>query len=496
MAARDVQRDAADPGRARRVVAGRSRQPAGLPSVSADPSGLTAGLWTAVGGDARALDALDVVGRGPWLGGPLAVDGLAVAAVATALLAAAELTEARGATRPVAGVSAEHVALSFVSERHALVGGSPVGAGFAPLSRLVRCAGGGWARTHANYPHHARALGHALGIDAAQDPDRAVASLEVAAMSIEAEVLEELVVEKGGCAAALRAPQEWAAHPAGRAAAAAPLVAWDDDVATTVPRGPAPSRFESRPAAGIRVLDLTRVIAGPVAGRTLAALGADVLRVDPPDPPELPGQHVDTGPGKRAAVLDFAQADRREALLAGADVILTGYRPGALDRFGLRADELAERHPHLVQVSLSAWGTDGPWAQRRGFDSLVQAACGIAASCAAADGTPGVLPAQALDHATGHLMAAAALRGLAGRARGEAVAPARVALARTAAALLAGPPRPADIATALTGAADPGRHRVTFGDVALISPPGTLDRVALRWPHGPRPLGGDLPAWT
>jgi crotonobetainyl-CoA:carnitine CoA-transferase CaiB-like acyl-CoA transferase len=218
-----------------------------------------------------------------------------------------------------------------------------------------------------------------------------------------------------------------------------------------------------------------------VAGRTLAALGAEVLRVDPQGLSELPEAHLDTGPGKRSALLDLADAERRDALLAGADVLLTGYRPGALDRFAL-----AERHPHLVHVSLSAWGFDGPWAGRRGFDSLVQVASGIAAACAAPDGAPGVLPAQALDHGTGHLMAAAALRALTGQApRG-----ARLSLARTAAALLAAPR-----SAAAARAPDPDRFRVTFGDVELIAPPGSLDGEPLRWAHGPRPFGGDQPAW-
>jgi crotonobetainyl-CoA:carnitine CoA-transferase CaiB-like acyl-CoA transferase len=219
-----------------------------------------------------------------------------------------------------------------------------------------------------------------------------------------------------------------------------------------------------------------------------------VLRVDPPHLPEIPEGHVDTGAGKRAATLDLADAHRREALLAGAHVLMTGYRPGALARFGLDAADLAERHPHLVHVSLSAWGTTGPWGDRRGFDSLVQVASGIAAECAAADGTPGVLPAQALDHATGHLIAAAALRALATRAVGEATGPARLSLARTARELLDAP-RPQEIATAATSAADPAIHRVTFDGVSLIAPPGTLDRVPLRWPHGPHQLGSDSPSW-
>src|SRR4051812_34894768 len=376
---------------------------------------LVAACWAAVGGDDAARRGLEVAGRDAWLGGPLAVDTLAVGAVAAALLAAAELAEARGAARPAVALDAGHVALSFRSERYALVGGAPTGAGFAPLSRIVRCADG-WARTHGNYPHHAAALCRALGIEPT------VAELDAAAARMDAVALEDAVVAAGGCAAALRTAEEWASHPAGQAIADQPLVAQDDALATVAPRPPAPAPDPARPGAGLRVLDLTRVIAGPVAGRTLAALGADVLRVDPPHLPELPEQHIDTGPGKRAAILDLADAQRREALLAGADVLLTGYRPDALARFAMGAGELAARHPHLVQVSLSAWGATGPWARRRGFDSLVQLASGIAATLAAPDGTPGVLPAQALDHATGHLMAAAALRGAAARARGEPVA--------------------------------------------------------------------------
>ena len=426
------------------------------------------------------------------LGGPLDVDGLAVDAVRSALEAGAELAEARGLGRPAVSLSEEHVAVSFTSERHARVRGEPAGAGFAPLSRMVRCRDG-WARTHANYAHHEAALRRALGIGAD------VAELEAAAAAMRAVELEDAIVAAGGCAAALRSEAEWAAHPAGASLAGTSLAGWlgaasaaRRDLAAGAAAPPRPAAAaapeaatRARPAAGLRVLDLTRVIAGPVAGRTLAALGAEVLRIDPPALPEMPEAHLDTGPGKRSALLDLADAERREALLAGADVLLTGYRPGSLDRFGL------DRRPGLVHVSLSAWGTAGPWAGRRGFDSLVQVASGIAAACAAPDGTPGVLPAQALDHGTGHLMAAAALRGLAARERGEPVRPARLSLARTAAELLARPRRDDPVRTP-----DPDRFRVSFGDVSLIAPPGELDGEPLAWAHGPRPLGGDEPAWA
>jgi crotonobetainyl-CoA:carnitine CoA-transferase CaiB-like acyl-CoA transferase len=284
-------------------------------------------------------------------------------------------------------------------------------------------------------------------------------------------------------------------HPAGQAVAATPLVVFEDGLATGTELGLAPLVDPARPCQGIRVLDLTRVIAGPVGARMLAALGADVLRVDPPHLPELADGHIDTGAGKRAATLDLADAERREALLAGAHVLVTGYRPGALARFGLDAGDLAQRHPHLVQVSLSAWGATGPWGERRGFDSLVQVASGIAAECAAADGTPGVLPAQALDHATGYLLAAAALRALAMRAEGRATCPARLSLARTALELLQAP-RPLHAASAATGAADPERYRVSFDGLSLIAPPGRLDQSQLGWRHGPHELGSDAPSWS
>jgi crotonobetainyl-CoA:carnitine CoA-transferase CaiB-like acyl-CoA transferase len=170
----------------------------------------------------------------------------------------------------------------------------------------------------------------------------------------------------------------------------------------------------------------------------LAALGADVLRLDPPWLPELPLSVLDGGPGKRSALLDARTADGRavlERLLAEADVVVQGYRPGALAAVGLDPARLRDDHPHLVTVTLSAWGHAGPWSGRRGFDSLVQAATGIAV--VEGDGaTPGALPAQALDHGTGYLIAAAALRGLAERARTGRAVHARVALARTAALLL------------------------------------------------------------
>ncbi|MET8753738.1 CoA transferase [Streptomyces sp. NPDC004667] len=357
--------------------------------------GATGQAWVALGGVAGEAERVRYRGSGGWEG-PLPVRELARACVGVCGLAAAELGAVRaGGTGRDAGpvvVDEGAVATAFVSERHLRVDGrAPVS--FAPLSGFWRTTDG-WVRTHANYPHHEAALVRALGVPAAPE---AVRGALAARSAVE---VQELVHAEGGLAVAV-------AREYGEPL---PLV----ETVRSSGRGrvlePA-----ALPAAGVRVLDLTRVIAGPVATRTLGVLGADVLRIDPPGLPESDDAYADTGFGKRSALLDLARADGRavlEGLLGEADVVVSGYRPGALERFGLGGAELLARWPGLVVAELCAWGWNGPWAARRGFDSLVQAGYGIAAACGE-DGRPGVLPAQALDHGTGYLMAAGVLRALA-----------------------------------------------------------------------------------
>ncbi|GLW50472.1 putative L-carnitine dehydratase [Streptomyces sp. NBRC 14336] len=351
---------------------------------------------------------------------------LARACVRACALAGAELGAVRAGLREVPEVLVDDgaVATAFVSERHLLINGrAPVT--FAPLSRFWRTADG-WVRTHANYPHHRERLLSALGVPA-EGVERALAERS-------AHEVEEAVYAAGGLAVAVRTPEEWAAHPQAAEVARRPLVErerLDTARARALPPLPPPPA-PLLPAAGVRVLDLTRVLAGPVATRTLALLGADVLRVDPPGIPELPDQHADTGFGKRSATLDLTR-DRAafEELLREADVVVTGYRPGALDRFGLGPEALVERRPGLIVGQLSAWGAYGPWGGRRGFDSLVQAATGVSLLEGSPE-QPGALPAQALDHGTGYLLAAEILRALTGRLTEGYGRVVRLALARTA----------------------------------------------------------------
>ncbi|WP_030985765.1 CoA transferase [Streptomyces sp. NRRL WC-3744] len=386
--------------------------------------------WSALGGDPAPLARLTTVAREGALPARLPVRQLARACVGACALAAAELAAHRAGLAEVPGVRVDDgaVATAFHSERLLKVDGrAPVV--FAPLSRFWRTADG-WVRTHANYPHHRARLLGALGLPA----DASVEEVAGRLAERSAQEAEEAVQGAGGLAVALRTPQEWRTHPQAAEVAARPLVerARLDSAPARVLPPLDPAAAALLPAAGLRVLDLTRVLAGPVATRTLALLGADVLRVDAPWLPELPDLHADTGFGKRSATLDLAAGrDTFEELLRTADVVVTGYRPGALDRFGLAPRALAERNPGLVVAQVSAWGAYGPWGGRRGFDSLVQVATGIAVAEGSAQ-RPGALPAQALDHGTGYLLAAAVLRALTEQSYDGGSRLVRLALARTA----------------------------------------------------------------
>lgn len=442
--------------------------------------------WSALGGDADLLTLVEVTGDATGLlPSVLPVMPAMIAAVSASTLAASVLGAARCGRPPApVTVNAEHVAVAARSERYAREEGSAGPDLFAPLSRFWRTSDG-WLRLHANYEWHRE---RALGVLACADRPDAV---EEAIRSWRGEDLEDALAAAGALGFAVRTPRQWQQHPQGRAVAALPLL---DSVA-----GAAPGRRAGAGmgAAGLRVLDLTRVIAGPVATRTLAAWGADVLRLDSPDLPEIPGQAVDTLPGKRSARLDIAAPTGRrrlEQLLSEADVLVQGYRPGALARHGLAAEALAERHPHLSVVTLSAWGPDGPWAQRRGFDSLVQCPTGIAV-VEGADGNPGALPAQVLDHATGYLAAAAALLALAGAECGEAPRAVRLSLAQTAHWLTSAgsgareTPRelgPEGHLVTLRGAARP---------VSVIGPPGRAGDLAPSW-SSTTEFGTDAPAFA
>lgn len=334
---------------------------------------------------------------------------------------------------PVRGWSLDpnRIVGSFSGDKMMRIGGEPV-RGFAELSGFFRSADG-WIRTHANYPHHRRALTEALELDAGAD----ATDLARRAAELRGDAIEERCFAASAIAVRVRPEGEWFAAE-GHPLMSMPLVTRTERVDTgrdTSPRTNKPLGLDM-PLAGIRVLDLTRVIAGPVATRALALLGASVLRVDPPHLPEIEWQHLENGQGKKSALVDLRTQVGLEAIrkaISDADVVVTGYRPGALELFE------SVLPPGIVRARVSAWGPSA-WSARRGFDSIVQAVTGISMIEGSAE-KPGALPAQALDHASGYLLAAAIVDALAQRRTGTAGVDVSVSLARTAAWLLEAPGR-------------------------------------------------------
>ncbi|XYD07157.1 CoA transferase [Methylobacterium sp. NMS12] len=428
-----------------------------------------------------AADRLTITGTGSLPSG-FPVTALATASIAAAGLAVSELL-GRSGRAPAVTVD-RHLASAWFGTSVRPQGWT-LPAAWDPIAGDYRAADG-WIRLHTNAPRHRAA---ALAILDCPGEREAVAA---AVAGASAEDLETAILRAGGCAAAMRDLDDWEGLDQGRAVRDEPLVS----VAERPVQHPAPWRPDpARPLAGIRVLDLTRILAGPVATRFLAGLGADVLRIDPPGWDE-PSLAPDVTLGKVCTRLDLRRADDRqhfETLLAEADILVHGYRPDALERLGYGAARRLALNPDLIDVALCAYGWTGPWAGRRGFDSLVQMATGIAAAgqrWRQAE-RPVPLPVQALDHATGYLMAAASVRGLIARQREGRAVTARLSLARTARLLTDHPgsaPGPA-----FDGVRDldhaPEIEQTAWGPALRLHAPVGIDGAPLRWDRSAGPLG-------
>jgi hypothetical protein len=461
---------------------------------------VAARIWRAAGGPPEDLAALTFTGPRQVLPSYLDVTGLAAGSVAAATLAAAEFLVARTAATPGGSLPAVTVDSRAASAAFAAEGlFTPVGWDrpevWDPIAGNYR-AQDGWIRLHTNYAHHRAAVERVLG---ARDKD----SVAAAVRAWKAADLEAAVVGAGGCAAALHTREAWLASPPGTATATAPPL---HGVALPLKDEVPPSRtfrppVATQPYSGIRLLDLTRVIAGPVATRFLAAYGADVLRIDPPGFEEVAALLPETTAGKRTAALDLTATAGRavfERLVATADVLVTGLRADALDRLGYGDDALAALNPALVIASLDAYGWDGPWRDRRGFDSLVQMSCGIAAFGASAAGTdrPVPLPVQALDHATGYLVAAAVGRALTARLADSVATRVRASLVGTA-SLLWSLPQPESLPPRPSPADFPLVDAMTaWGPARRVPLPGRIAGAAPHWQVEAGPLARHTPEWA
>lgn len=419
-----------------------------------------------------------------------AVTDLASAAIASAGMAVAEFIATRSGKRPHIQVDRRLASMWFSSSVRPIGWQLP-----QPWDAIAGDykARDTWIRLHTNAPHHRRAALQVLGCSEERE---AVAQ---AVASWQANELEQAIVAAKGCAAVMRSVEDWRRHEQGRAVEAEPLLHVSSTDSGRVPDWPI---SKQRPLEGVRVLDLTRVLAGPVATRFLAGYGAQVLRIDPIDWEE-PGLVPEVSLGKRCARLDLKRAAglaTLKKLLADADILVHGYRTDALIQLGLDPEERRKLRPGLVDISLNAYGWSGPWQLRRGFDSLVQMSSGIAEAgmIQANKPRPFPLPVQALDHATGYLLAAAAVRGLTRRVMNGQGLEVRASLARTAALLTRYPVEnglAARIEPEKQDDLDPTIEETAWGAAQRLKPALIIEGCPIRWDLPATHLGTSAAEW-
>jgi crotonobetainyl-CoA:carnitine CoA-transferase CaiB-like acyl-CoA transferase len=459
------------------------------------PRDILSDLWRLAGGAPTALDAVTLTGEEPQLPSSFRVGAAAQAAIAVSGLAAAEIWKERSGEAQDVAVDMVHAVVECRSERYLRVDGKPPPPAWDPTAGIYRTRDQRFVRLHTNFPHHRAAVCKVL----TSEPERE--KIQAALMQWDGEAFETAAYAAGGVVALMRAHDEWSASPHAKALADLPAFTIEK-IGEALPR---PWPKGDRPLAGLRVLDLSRVIAGPVAGRTLAVHGADVMLISGPGLPAIPWLTIDTGRGKLSASIELKSEQGRDTLrrlLAEADIFSQGYRPRAIASLGFSPQEAAHISPGIVYVSLSAYGHAGPWAERRGFDSLVQTTTGFnhAEGQAAGIDGPKELPAQMLDHATGYLMAFGAMMAKARQAREGGSWHVQVSLAQTGRWLwnlgrLEGGLNTPD----LTGEAIHPAFMETvssgFGRLTSVRHSAVLSTTPARWSRPAMPLGSHPPQW-
>lgn len=454
-------------------------------------------LWSSAGLPSEALARVRLTGAEPVLPSSFRIGAAAQSAIALSGLAASEIDRLRTGREQTVSVDMLHAALEFRSERLLRIDGGDAPELWDPIAGVYQCGDGRWVRIHTNFEHHRDGVLKILGCP--NDREAVAAALK----AWTAEDFESEATAKKMVVAMMRRPEEWAAHPHAAVLVDQPVISIEK-IGEAAPTPLPNAGSGDRPLSGVRVLDLTRIIAGPTGGRALAAHGATVMRIGSLNLPVVPVLVMETGRGKRAANLDLDTSAGKaglERLLGDADVFIQGYRPGGLAERGFGPAQIAERNPGIVYVSLSAYGEKGPWGGKRGFDSLVQTATGINAAESSAFGSdnPKALPCQALDHASGYFVAFGAMAALMRRAREGGSWHVRVSLARTGQWLRAlgrlddGPscrePTEAEIRPFLT-VSESG-----FGKLTHITHATLLSDTPPRWDLPAVPIGTHAPVW-
>jgi crotonobetainyl-CoA:carnitine CoA-transferase CaiB-like acyl-CoA transferase len=453
-------------------------------------------LWSLARLPLEMCNAVTLTGEEPALPSSFCIGTAAQASIAASALMAAEIHHLRSGEGQSVAVDMRDAAILFRSERYLSLNGEPLPEIMDAIFGLFQCGDSRWVRLHTNFPHHRDGVLRVLG---GIPHNREAVSRALQAWK--AADFEEACAEAGLVVTMARSFAEWNAHPQGQAVANIPPII----IERIGDAPPQPlSAGQHRPLAGVRVLEMTRAVAGPVAGRALASHGADVMLITAPHLPSTLPLAVDTGRGKLSAQLDLRDAAARETLRGlarSADIFLQGYRPGAIAGHGSSPEELAALNPGMICVSLSAYGHVGPWSGRRGFDSLVQNANGmnLAEGAATGEEKPKPLPCQANDHASGYLLAFGAMAALYRRAIEGGSWHVRVGLAPTAQWIR----RLGRLENGFT-AADPSQGGVVdrledidsgFGRLTVVRDAAHLSLTPPFWHRSSVPLGTHPPIW-
>ena len=457
-------------------------------------------ILRAVGWDTNLGDGVDISGDAdPILPTPFRIGETAAASLASVGLAVSDLWQLRTGRRQEISVDARRATASLRSGKYLVLDGKPVAAERTPVMGVYPAKEGRWSYLHCNFPNHRDAALGVLGVEEDREAVRRVVA------QWDALELEEAIIAAKGAGGMVRTMQEWAQHPQSAAVASLPLL----EIQKIGDCPPQPLPEGSRPLSGIRVLDLTRVLAGPTCARTLAEHGADVMKISGPHLPFSPSQELDTGHGKLSAHVDLRESTQVEALrdlIRETDVFSQGYRPGTLAQRGLSPKDLAELRPGIVYVSLSAFGRVGPWAERRGFDTVVQTVSGITHRQGelfpGAEPGPQFYPVSAIDYLTGYLMAFGALVALTRRTREGGSWLVRVSLAQTGRWLVdrgqVPEPELKDVPEEFT-AEEIERWCTTTdspsGRLSHLAPVLELSETSPYWARPTVPLGSHDPVW-
>lgn len=450
-------------------------------------------LWRVAGGDPSALNAVILSGSPPLLPSSFAIDIAAQATVAAAGLAAADIWRMRSGQMQNVSVALEHAVVECRSERYLRLDGKPPPPAWDAIAGVYKVRDG-FVRLHTNFPQHRANICKLLACEGERE------KVQAALMEWDGEAFETAAYAGGCVVSFMRSYDTWSKHPQARALAELPVLT----IEKIGDAEPKPWPVGDRPLAGIRVLDLSRVIAGPVAGRTLAAHGADVMLISGPALPQIDWLTIDNGRGKLSVSLELKSEPGHAALrelLSEADIFSQGYRPHAIADLGFSPEEAANINPGIVYVSLSAYGHAGPWADRRGFDSLVQTSTGFnhAEGQAAGIDGPKELPSQMLDHATGYLMAFGAMMAKARQAREGGSWHVRVSLAQTGRWLwnlgrIDGAMGRPDL-TLQAVAAYLQTMPSGFGELSAVRHSAILSKTPAMWARPSVPLGTNPPEW-